>query len=190
MKQFNNIVFTLIALPFPFITANVDIFPVITAIFHQDEAEEVTVTIKNSAEKEEILWLARVIFSETKDVEEMEQIAWVVRNRVENGRWGSSYKEVVLSPSQFSGLDSWDTQYHININLEYDTNNSIWRKALTIAEEVYNADNDDRILSNSVQHFYSPHVVKTPSWAENKKPVLITYNNVGKQTFKFYAGVK
>lgn len=189
MKQLNNIVFTLIALPFPF-TANVDIFPLITAIFRQDKVEEVTVTIKNGAEKEEILWLARVIFSETKDLEEMEQIAWVVRNRVENGRWGSSYKEVVLSPSQFSGLNSWDSQYHINVNLEYDTNNSIWQKSLVIAENVYNANNNDRVLSVSTQHFYSPHVVKTPAWAENKKPVLITYNNVGKQTFKFYAGVR
>ena len=189
MKQLNNIVFTLIALPFPF-TANVDIFPIITAIFRQDKAEEVTVTIKNSAEKEEILWLARVIFSETKDVDEMEKIAWVVRNRVEAGRWGYSYKEVVLSPSQFSGLNSWDSQYHININLDYDNNNLIWQKAIVIAKKVYNAEHKERKLSNSIQHFYSPEVVRGPSWAENKKPVLITYNSVGKQTFRFYAGVR
>jgi hypothetical protein len=189
MKKFNNIVFTLVALPFPF-TVNMDIFPIITAIFRQDKVEEVTVTIKDSSEKEEILWLARVIFSETKDVDEMEQIAWVVRNRVEDGRWGYSYKEVALSPSQFSGLNSWDAQYHININLDHDTNNSIWQKALVIAEEVYNANCSDRILCSSVKHFYSPDVVKTPSWAKNKKPVLITYNNVGRQTFKFYAGVR
>lgn len=188
MKKINNILFTLIALPFPF-TANVDIFPLISSIF-QNDTEEVTVVIKNMAEKEEILWLARVIFSETKDVDEMEKIAWVVRNRVEDGRWGYSYKEVVLSPSQFSGLNSWDLQYHINVNLDYDTKNLIWKKALVIAEEVYGANNNDRVLSISVKHFYSPHVVKTPSWAENEKPVLITYNNVGKQTFKFYAGVR
>lgn len=188
MKQFNNIVFTLVALPLPF-TASIDIFSLTASVF-QREVEEVTVTIKNSTEREEILWLARVIFSETKDVEEMEQIAWVVRNRVEDGRWGYSYKKVVLSPSQFSGLNSWDSQYHINVNLDYDTNNSIWQKALIIANEVYNANKNDRILSVSVQHFYSPHVVKIPSWAENKKPVLITYNSDGKQTFKFYAGVR
>lgn len=191
MKKINNIIFALLAFPFPF-TANTDIFLVTTPILQNKVEEKVTVEIKSTSEKErnEILWLARVVYSETKDSAEMEKIAWVVRNRVESGRWGSSYKKVVLSPNQFSGFNSRDPQYYTNINLDYDTNNPIWQKALVIAKRVYNAEHEDRILKNSVQHFYSPEVAKNPFWAEDKEPVLVTYNDTGKQTFRFYAGIE
>ena len=187
MKKLNNIAFTLVALPFSF-TANISVFQTMPII--SLNIENVIVTIKNANEEDEVLWLARVIFSETKDIEEMEKIAWIVRNRVEDGRWGYSYKDVVLSPSQFSGLNSWDSQYHININLDHTIDNSIWQRSLEIAEDVYNADRNNDVPHRSVQHFYSPNVVSTPTWAENEKPVFITYSTTGKQTFKFYAGIK
>lgn len=179
---------TLVALPYSF-TINMNMLPLSTSFFNSN-TEDVIITIKDVNEDEEILWLARVIFSETKDADEMEKIAWVVRNRVKDGRWGYSYKKVALSPSQFSGLNSWDSQYHININIDRSINNPSWQKALAIADEVYNANYDDRALHGSVQHFYSPHVVRTPSWAKNKEPVLITYNSTGQQTFRFYDGIK
>jgi len=199
MKKINNIIFALLAFPFSF-TANTDILLVKTPVLQNKTEkkvveekiveEKVTVAIKSTSEKEEILWLARAVYSETKNSAEMEKIAWVVRNRVESERWGSSYKKVILSPNQFSGFNSRDPQYYTNINLNYDTNNRVWQKALLIAKEVYNADHKDRILNNSVQHFYSPEVAKSPFWAEEEEPILITYNDTGKQTFRFYAGIE
>jgi len=191
MKKINNIIFALLAFPFPF-TANTEIFLITTPVFQNKVEEKVTVAIKSTSEKEkdEILWLARVVYSETKNPAEMEKIAWVVRNRVESRRWGSSYKKVVLSPNQFSGFSSRDPQYYTNIKLDCNTNNPLWQKALVIAKKVYNAERKDRVLKNSVQHFYSPDVATSPFWAEDEEPALITYNDTGKQTFRFYAGIE
>jgi hypothetical protein len=53
----------------------------------------------------ETLWLARVIFSETKRPDEQVLVAWVVRNRVDTRYRGrSSYQGVVLDPWQFSAF--------------------------------------------------------------------------------------
>lgn len=47
--------------------------------------------------EDEILWLARTIFSETKRPHEQELVAWVVRNRVETGyRGNATYEAAVL----------------------------------------------------------------------------------------------
>lgn len=200
MKQSQNILLTLAILPYS-ILFNFSTFIVASknavysptknvAVMVENLVESRPILTENPAEKEEILWLARIIFSETKNTEEMQKIAWVARNRVESGRWGYLYQEVALSPSQFSGLNSWDSQYHININLDESINNSKWKQALTVATNVYHATENEKIFNNNVQHFYSPEVVKTPSWAKNKKPVLITYNQTGKQTFRFYEKIK
>ncbi len=143
-------------------------------------------------EKTEILWLSRVIFSETKDEDEMRLIGWVVRNRVDAEYRGATYEEVALSAYQFSGLNSRDAQYSINISMEYDTENKKWTKALEVANEVYFADEDERPFSEDVKHFYSPvSVSKTPSWA--KEGVLdktIPGTNTLAPRFAFYSGVK
>src|SRR3990167_5555288 len=62
-------------------------------------------TKAESREAKDILWLARILYSESKVREEQIIIAWVVRNRVESGfRGAQSYKDVAISPAQFSGL--------------------------------------------------------------------------------------
>jgi hypothetical protein len=134
----------------------------------------------------EILWLARVMYSETKDADEMRLIAWVVRNRVETDYHGSTYAEVAQSKDQFSGLNPGDPQYKTNISLDYsDTKNAVWQTALRIAREVYYAPDSERPFSQSVRHFYSPDAVSTePSWAKDASLALasgdefVFYDNV------------
>ena len=124
----------------------------------------------SNEEKEEILWLARIIYSETKVEAEMPLIGWVVRNRVETGFRGSTYREVALSKNQFSGLNATDSRYAHNISLDYtDTDNRIWQKALKIAEDIYFDDEANRPFPQSVRHFYSPIAVNAPSWADDEK---------------------
>ncbi|MBI5004915.1 MAG: cell wall hydrolase, partial [Candidatus Lloydbacteria bacterium] len=53
-------------------------------------------------DEKEILWLARGVYSEKKNEEEMRLIAWVIRNRVETKYRGTTYQEVVTSDKQFS----------------------------------------------------------------------------------------
>ncbi len=157
------------------------------------KVEEVEPVAKISqTEKTEILWLARVIFSETKREDEMRLIGWVVKNRVEAEYRGATYEEVALSSYQFSGLNPKDAQYHININIGYESENKKWTKALEVADEVYFADDTERPFSKDVKHFYSPvSVSKTPSWAEegvlNK---TIPSTDTLAPRFAFYSGVK
>ncbi len=143
-------------------------------------------------DKSEILWLARVIFSETKDEDEMNLVGWVVRNRVEAEYRGTTYKEVALSKYQFSGLNSKDAQYDININMEYASLNEKWITALLVAEKIYFANENERPFSGDVKHFYSPVSVSgTPAWAEGGE---LDYEIPGADgmasRFAFYSGVK
>ena len=143
-------------------------------------------------DKTEILWLSRVIFSETKDEEEMNLIGWVVRNRVEAGYRGDTYEEVAQSAYQFSGLNPKDLQYDININMGYESINEKWVKALLVAEKIYFADDDERPFSRDVKHFYSPiSVGGTPKWTlDGELNYEVPGTNGMAPRFAFYSEVK
>lgn len=146
----------------------------------------------DAKDKQEILWLARVIYSETKRENEQVLVAWIVRNRVETGFRGDTYEEVAKSPSQFSGLNSKDSNYWHNISRDYDSGGGKWKKALSIAEAVYYADNSLRPFPETVRHFYSPKGVSVdPGWSADKKPVLLIKDSDSKNLrFAFYDSVK
>jgi len=144
------------------------------------------------AERNEILWLARILYSETKISREMRLVAWVVKNRVESEYTGSTYEEVAKSKYQFSGLNSFDKQYKRNISMNYDNRDFAWKNALDIANEVYYANDSERPFPSSVKHFYSPRsMYGKPDWALGKKPYYITRLNAGYPVrFAFYDGVR
>ncbi|MEK7120918.1 MAG: cell wall hydrolase [Patescibacteria group bacterium] len=145
-----------------------------------------------SREEEEILWLARIVYSETKRPEEQVLVAWVVRNRVESKYKGTSYKDVALHDSQFSGLNSFDKNYRYNITKNYNDKEEGWQSAVSVASAVYNADETLRPLSKDVKHFYSPISVRNkPSWAKGVEPIQVVRdpkNNVVR--FAFYQDIK
>ena len=147
----------------------------------------------SSIEAQDILWLGRILYSESKVREEQIMVAWVVRNRAESSfRGADSYKDVALSPSQFSGLWPGDPQYKNNMSPNYsDTNNKEWQQALAIAQAVYFADESLRPIGKSVRHFYSPiAITRDPHWASNKKPILTMRNDRGAVRFAFYDNVR
>jgi hypothetical protein len=143
-------------------------------------------------EQSEVIWLARVIYSETKIPEEMSFIGWVVRNRVETSFRGSSYKEVATSYGQFSGINLMDPEYLKNIHLNQNhLDNSAWASALAIANAVYTAEPYRRPFPETVRHFYSPSALNTsPSWTHSGALILaIPSPQGGKDRFHFYKGV-
>lgn len=151
------------------------------------------IQVKKTYDKNEILWLARIIYSETKIPSEMRLIGWVARNRVETNYFGSSYESIAKSPNQFSGLNRYDIEFKNNMSLGYeDTLNNSWRLSLMIAEEIYYADESARPFPVNIRHFYSPISVRNaPSWADGKIPYSIIKNqNDIRPRFAFYAGVK
>lgn len=152
-------------------------------------------TITDSPEdKENVLWLARAIYSETKRPWEMGIVAWVIRNRVETNYMGSTYKEVVLKKNQFSGLNPSDPNYESNMSRSYESPGREWSNALIVAKAIYYADDSLRPMPNTVRHFYSPRSMKngaTPKWAAGRRAVhTITDPYENSIRFAFYDGVK
>jgi hypothetical protein len=128
--------------------------------------------IMTHLDKREILWLARIMYSETKREHEQELIGWVVRNRVDTGYTGRTYEDVAKHSAQFSGLHPTDNRYEHNISRWYESDGESWGKALSLAKKVYFADESERPLALTTRHFYSPNAVsQTPAWAEGQQAV-------------------
>ncbi len=139
----------------------------------------------------EILWLARAIYSESKRAEEQILVAWVIRNRVESSFFPDSYRDVVLQKGQFSGMHATDPQYWVNVSLDYDDESPAWDSALSIARAVYFADPVLRPLPATVMHFYSPiSLTHAPAWAEGLEPAhMVRDTDSDSVRFAFYADV-
>ncbi len=149
-------------------------------------------SIVKVSDKEEVLWLARIIFSETKFADEMRLVGWVVRNRVEAEYRGTTYKEVARSPYQFSGLNPSDAQYTINVALGYKIENESWQKALVIAKEIYFAEESKRPFAKNILHFYSPVSASgTPTWVNSGTlDYVVRDTKSNTPRFAFYSGVQ
>jgi hypothetical protein len=143
-----------------------------------------------SKDSNEILWLARVLYSETKRADEQRIIAWVVRNRLEIGTWGNSYQRVALSSHQFSGLNSFDRNYAHNISRDFTSTEPAWKMAVEIAKDVYYAPASERPIGTSVTHFYSPNVVSAPAWAQGKIPVHESTDGTDFVRFAFFENIR
>ena len=150
-------------------------------------------TFSPTAVSEDVLWLARCIYSETKRPEEQELVAWVIRNRVETGYRGQNgYRDVVLDPFQFSAFNPGSTARRLYANLEPTATSRGWRRALEIAHEVYHAPGIDRPFPVQTRHFYSERSMvggATPDWARGKTPVRLSTHRVDPRRFKFYASI-
>jgi hypothetical protein len=154
---------------------------------------EVTIEAEDHAvNQEDILWLARVILSETERPHEQELVAWIVRNRVETKYRGSdSYQEVVLDPWQFSAFNEGDPKRGYFMSLTEASQELGWQKALEIATRVAKADGDVRPFNKETRHFYSEQSMvggRAPKWAKNQQPVKLA-QHVEAKRFRFYAGI-
>lgn len=125
--------------------------------------------------REDVLWLARVLYSETKRPYEMPTIAWIVRNRVETNYKGSTYREVALHNRQFSGLHSSDAHYERNIGMTFQDTTEVWawNKAVRVAHWIVQAPDVMRPFPKTTRHYYSPHAIKAPDWAHGHKALHI-----------------
>ena len=158
-----------------------------------EEARQAPSAAEFAERRQEILWLARVMYSETKISDEMRLVGWVVRNRVETGFRGKTYKQVATSDKQFSGLTPGERGFDEVITFDYAyPRNRSWQAALEIAEEVFDANVAARPFPVTVRHFYSPHVLQAgPSWTDAGTLHLEVAAPDGSHSrFAFYDGVK
>jgi spore germination cell wall hydrolase CwlJ-like protein len=186
----NKYAFVFVLALYLFTSVGLQIQPIKAAGF-KINANKAEVAGINSRDEEEILWLARLVYSETKRPEEQVLVAWVVRNRVESKYRGDSYKEVALHDSQFSGLNSFDRNYRHNVTRNYDDESITWQNALSVARAVYFADDVLRPFPKTVMHFYSPISVRSkPSWAKGSEPVQVVKDDDESVRFAFYKDIK
>jgi hypothetical protein len=142
--------------------------------------------------KDEILWMARGIYSETKRPDEQELVAWTIRNRAETGYRGKrTFKTTVLDPWQYSAFNRNSPKRTHYSSLTERSNAPGFKAAIGIAERVAMASVTARPFPPTTRHFYSERSMvggKTPAWAVNKVPVKLD-RNVDPRRFRFYAGI-
>ena len=141
---------------------------------------------------DDVLWLARCIYSETKRTQEQELVAWVIRNRVETQYRGqSSYRGVVLDPFQFSAFNPGSSVRRHYVGLTPTSQARGWRNALEIAHAVYYAPAETRPFPRQTRHFYSERSMQggTPDWARGKTPIRVTTHPIDPRRFRFYASI-
>lgn len=142
---------------------------------------------------DDVLWIARGIYSETKQPHEQELVAWVLRNRVETGYRGErTYEGVVLDPYQFSAFNPGSSKRRLYTSLSPESDSRGWQRALEIAHTVYHSSATHRPFPQTTRHFYSERSMvggKAPKWAEGERPVRLTGYRVDPRRFRFYSGL-
>jgi hypothetical protein len=142
---------------------------------------------------DDILWMARCAYSETKKPEEQELVAWVIRNRVETGYRGErTYRGTVLDPYQFSAFNPGSRKRRLYMNLAPTSDALGWARALEIAHRVYYSPERERPFPAETRHFYSERSMRgriQPTWAEGETPVQVTRYRIDPRRFRFYSGI-
>ncbi len=145
------------------------------------------------AVSDDVLWLARCIYSETKRADEQELVAWVIRNRVETGYRGErEYQDVVLDPYQFSAFNPGNPKRRLYTSLAPSADSPAFVRALEVAHAVYYAPASARPFPERTRHFYSERSMvgaKAPNWSAGHVPVRPTGFRVDPKRFRFYSGV-
>lgn len=113
--------------------------------------------------------LARAIFGEGRSLPEKGRIAigWVVKNRVEDSRWGDTYSSVILAKGQFSAFNEDDPNLPFIKNpfMEEDQIDD-WKECYEIAGKVMNGDVEDP--TDGANHYFSTFIAP-PYWTKDKR---------------------
>lgn len=166
-------------------------FELLAATYGPSEPEIENPTILPPIVNESTVWLARAIYSETKLPHEQELVAWVIRNRVQTGyRGGTSYKEVILDPYQFSAFNPEASERSFFLSLTPEVQLPGWQQALWIAHYVRHADPVYRPFSLETRHFYSERSMRGqrhPYWINGEQFVSPGWDyRVNDRRFRFY----
>ena len=140
-------------------------------------------------ETDEVLWLARCIYSESNRAHEQRLVAWAVRNRVDSKYRGATYRDVILEPLQFSAFNTSSPRRKYILGLNQSSTYKPWLQALEIALDVYQADPIDRPFSIYTRHFYSPVSMagnRAPAWAKGATPLDSEALGVDPDRFLFF----
>ena len=186
--MFRALVFTLLFLPSAAVAAPAG------GTSGEVAADEVAARLRQLTplQADEVLWLARCIYSESDRPHEQRLVAWVVRNRVETRYRGHTYREVVLETKQFSAFNAATARRTHILGLTPEAKMPAWQEALRIALDVYTAAPEDRPFPVATRHFYSPVSMvgrSEPTWAEGESALSSSALGVDPHRFQFFASI-
>ncbi len=143
----------------------------------------------------ETLWLARLMYSESKRAGEQELVGWVARNRAETGfRGRHTIEDVAQDPYQFSPFVVGKSTWHYYTSLTVESSAPGWQRALALAYYVRHADASLRPFSLDTRHFFSEQSLvvadSLPEWTIGREAVVPARPmQLEPQRFRFFAGV-
>ena len=132
-----------------------------------------------------LLYLAKTIYGEARgeSIETMFAIGWVIRNRVQAKRYGSTYKDVVLQLKQFSCWNKDDHNYKV---IREVVKGRIWEVCIGVAIVVMQSVEKHNPVID-VRHYYDKSLDSNPPfWAEDGEFVSV----YGVDNIRLIKGVK
>jgi hypothetical protein len=151
-------------------------------------------------------WLALALVTESNRPEEWPFIAQVIENRVRSGRWGKSYRDVVLARLQFSAFNVFTDppgDPHLGTRLMFGVMARREDALLLMHAAAFVEAGEPRAglsgiqlwageISDATLHYFSPVSMKPPgskpAWAATAKR-LYTPGGVDPERFIFAEGV-
>jgi hypothetical protein len=144
-------------------------------------------------------WLALCLVTESNRPAEWPAIAQVIENRRRSGRWGKTYRDVILARMQFSAFNSRTagkiTDYSLVFELMADHERPLLlmhAAAMAHRGPLDDAGWDNRITL-ATMHYYSPVSMRPagsrPAWAKAAKR-LYTPPGVDPERFVFAESVQ
>ena len=119
-----------------------------------------------------LLHLAKTIYGEARgeSIETMLAVGWVIRNRLQAGRYGSTYKDVVLQPKQFSCWNESDPNYRL---IKGMPKGRLWEVCIGVAIVVMQSMERHNPVKG-VKHYYDKSLDSNPPyWAEEGEWVTV-----------------
>lgn len=132
-----------------------------------------------------LLHLAKTIYGEARgeSIETMFAVGWVIRNRLQSGRHGKTYKDVVLQPKQFSCWNKSDPNYKV---IKGVIKTRLWEVCIAAAIIVIqSAEKQNPVMG--VCHYYDKSLDSNPPYWADDGEFMTVY---GVDNIRLIRGVK
>lgn len=144
-------------------------------------------------------WVGLCCLTESNRPYEWPYIAWVIRNRLDSGKYKHTYEQVVLQPSQFSAFNKWQETEPLTIfqlvARGYHSIELLFHAVDIAAKVIYTPPDSasaSRPFPTTVRHYFSPISMRPlgskPSWYGQAKRVF-TPEGLDPERFVFADGV-
>jgi hypothetical protein len=132
-----------------------------------------------------LLHLAKTIYGEARgeSIETMFAVGWVIRNRLQSGKYGKTYKDVVLQPKQFSCWNKGDSNYKV---IKGVIKTRLWEVCIAVAIIVIQSIEKHNPVMG-ICHYYDKSLDSNPPYWADEGELMTVY---GVDNIRLIKGVK